>query len=280
LRVSMKILITGATAGIGLSCVESFCRDGHSVIGIARGADKLRDLEARLGTFRGIACDIADEDSVAAMAAELGAVTGDGTLDVLINNAGYGAAGPVEQVSLRDWKAQYGVNVFGTIAVTQAALPLLRKSERARIVNVSSVAGRVYAPFFAPYYSTKHALECVSDALRLELEEQGIAVVIVEPGAVRTGFANHEDEMLERCADESDLYREPIRKTIEWHKGIVEQGITADQVVETIREAVLADRPRHRYVVPRFPSQAFIALANFLPSKLADAAIRKIIGLA
>jgi NAD(P)-dependent dehydrogenase (short-subunit alcohol dehydrogenase family) len=201
----MRIIITGATAGIGLGCVRAFCGEGNQVIGIARRAKNLSNLEKEHSCFTGISCDIADEACLEELSARIAEAADDGPVDVLINNAGYGAAGPVETVPLSEWKAQYATNVFGTIGVTQAALPLLRKSRRGRIINVSSVAGSVHAPFFAPYYSSKHALECISKALRMELRDHGIEVTVIAPGAVDTGFANHEDAMLERSASESNL---------------------------------------------------------------------------
>ncbi|MBT8467529.1 MAG: SDR family oxidoreductase [Deltaproteobacteria bacterium] len=275
----MRIVITGATAGIGLGCVRAFCEDGHEVIGIARGEQALRDLESELGTFTGISCDIADDASVAAMGARLAELAGDGIVDVLMNNAGYGAAGPVELVSIDEWKAQFSVNLFGTIAVTQVVLPFLRRSERGRIINVSSVAGRVYVPFFGPYYSSKHALECISDVLRLELLEQGIDVVVVEPGAVQTGFQANEDAMLDRYASESALYRSAIERVVAWHRKLAAEGVRPETIVEVIQQAVRAKKPNTRYVVPKHPNQAFIALGNFLPSRMADGLVRRIMKL-
>ena len=272
----MRIVITGATAGIGLSCARSFCADGHQVIGIARGVENLSALEKELPGFTGIACDLADEASLAQLGDRLATAAEDGVVDALVNNAGYGAAGPIELVSLADWKAQFDTNLFGTIGVTQAALPLLRKASRPRIVNVSSVAGSVYAPFFGPYYSSKHALECVSDVLRLEVRSQGIDVSVIRPGAVQTSFSGNEDAMLERAAASSELYREPIGRILDWHKELMKDGIPPEAVVSKIREAVTAKRPRARYTVPAFPSLAFIAIAKWMPARVSDAIVRRL----
>jgi short-subunit dehydrogenase len=160
-----------------------------------------------------------------------------------------------------------------------SVLPFLRNSNRPRIINVSSVAGRVYVPFFAPYYSSKHALECISDILRMELRDQDIEVVVVEPGAVRTGFANHENEMLERYASQSELYRKSIGRVVARHKAIVEEGVQPEAIVETVQEAVRADKPKTRYVVPKLPPLAFIALAKLLPSRMTDELLRRIVNL-
>jgi short-subunit dehydrogenase len=239
----------------------------------------LNELASQLENFTGIACDIADDASVATLSSRIADATRDRTVDVLINNAGYGAAGPVELVTIEEWKAQFAVNVFGTVAVTQVVLPFLRNSTRARIVNVSSVAGRVYVPFFAPYYSSKHALECISDVLRMELRDQGIEVTLVEPGAVQTGFANHEDAMLERYASQSELYRNSIGRVVAWHRALADEGVQPETVVETIQKAIRAEKPKTRYVVPKLPPLAFIALAKFLPSRMTDDLVRRIIKL-
>ena len=275
----MQIVITGATAGIGLAAARSFCEDGHQVIGIARGAEALSKLEAELPGFSGVACDIANDLELSDLQARVAAESGEGVVDVLINNAGYGTTGPVELVPLEDWKAQYAPNVFGTIGVTQAMLPLLRKAPKARILNISSVAGSVFAPFFAPYYSTKHALNCITQCLRVELRNQGIRVVLIEPGAVKTGFANHEDAVLVQYAIKSELYRDDIDRVVAWHKDLVKQGVGAEKVVETIRKAVYAERPKNRYVVPRFPNLAFIAMARLFTSKMMDAFLVRLMKL-
>ena len=275
----MRIVLTGATAGIGLECARAFCAEGHAVIGIARNADNLATLEKELEGFTGLSCDLSDVGALEALAPRLAAAAPDGVVDVLINNAGYGAAGPVELVPLGAWKAQFDTNVFGTIGVTQATLPLLRSARAGRIVMVSSVAGSVYAPFFAPYYSSKHALECISATLRLELEADGIDVTVVRPGAVQTGFASNEDAMLERFAAASERYAAPIRRILDWHAQLVRDGIGPETVVETIREAVGAPRPRPVYTVPAFPSVLFVAIAKALPARIGHAFVRRITGL-
>ncbi|MBT8450427.1 MAG: SDR family NAD(P)-dependent oxidoreductase, partial [Deltaproteobacteria bacterium] len=263
----------------GLACARAFCGEGHRVIGVARGEQTLNELAGELEGFTGIACDISDDASVAALGSRIADAVGDRTVDVLINNAGYGAAGPVELVDIKEWRAQFDVNVFGTVAVTQVVLPFLRNSTRPRIINVSSVAGRVYVPFFGPYYSSKHALECISDVLRMELSDQGIDVTLVEPGAVQTGFQDHEDAMLERYASQSELYRKSIGRVVAWHRALADDGVQPEVIVETIQAAVRAENPKVRYVVPKLPPVAFIALARLLPSRLTDRLVRRIVKL-
>jgi NAD(P)-dependent dehydrogenase (short-subunit alcohol dehydrogenase family) len=272
----MLVVITGATAGIGLSCVKALIAEGHEVIGMARGEDALRDLEKECPGFKGLRCDIADAGDLEALGDRLREIAGERPLDVLVNNAGYGAAGPVELVSLADWKAQYDTNLFGTVGVIQAALPLLRRSSRARIINVSSLAGDIYVPFFAPYYSTKHALNCITNALRLELREQGIDVVSVCPGAVKTGFASSEDAMLESFAEESSLYRAGIGRIIRWHKRLVKDGIEAEDVRDVVLKAIHSERPKNRYLVPAFPAVLILPILSLLPDRAGDALLTRL----
>ncbi len=276
----MRVVITGATAGIGLSCAEKLSHDGHTVIGIARGRDTLNRLESELAGFTGLACDIADAVSLEALPGKLTEVLGDAGVDALVNNAGYGAAGPVELVPLAEWKAQFELNVFGTIGVTQAVLPHLRKANRARIVNISSIVSKIYAPFFSPYYSSKHALENITDSLRIELEPEGISVITVRPGAVKTGFANSEDAMLEEIAENSKLYRRRIARIIAWHEKIATAGVDADAVRDVILTALTAQRPRTRYTVPAFPANFVVPMLQVLPARAGDWMVRRITGLA
>lgn len=270
----MRILITGASAGIGLSTVEALCEQGHAVVGVARNREKLNDLAGRFEGFTALPCDLASESALADFNRRLGDVLGEQPLDVLINNAGFGAAGPIELVPIAQWKAQFDLNVFGTISVIQAALPFLRRSSGARIINVSSIVSKIYAPYFAPYYASKHALENITDTLRLELKPQGIDVISVRPGAVKTGFANTEDAMLEDFAESSQLYQKSIRQMIRWHQALVKKGgIEPDEVRDVLVKAVTAERPKSRYTVPKFPASVFVPLLQVLPARRGDSMI-------
>jgi short-subunit dehydrogenase len=275
----MRFIITGATDGIGLSCTRSLCAEGHEVIGIARSTDNLQALQNEYSGFTGVTCDISDTESLERLGNTLQSIINDGAVDVLINNAGYGAAGPIELVSIAEWKAQYDTNVFGAVGVTQSALPFLRNAKRARIINVSSIAGSIYAPFFAPYYSSKHALENISNILRLELRDQNIDVIVVRPGAVKTGFSSKEDDMLEKFSKESPRYRESIRKMINWHKKIVLDGIEPDPVRDVILTAAQTESPKARYTIPAFPANIVVPLLKLLPTRMADALVRLLIRL-
>src|SRR4051812_9899071 len=189
------ILITGATAGIGRDTALHLTRAGHHVIASGRSVDALNELRreaagiAQGGRLDTVRLDVTDAASIAAAVAECDRLTAGHGVDVLVNNAGFGIAVPVAEISDDDLRAQFDTNVFGLVAMVRAFVPQMRARGRGRIVNVSSIGGKITLPFFGGYNSTKHAVESLSDAMRVELKPFGIQVSIVEPGAIRTNFA-------------------------------------------------------------------------------------------
>lgn len=189
------VLVTGASTGIGRACAVELARAGFGVFaGVRRECDG-RAVEAAAGgsaPVRHLLLDVTDEGGVGEAVARMGRVVGGGGLAGVVNNAGISVAGPVEFVPLDEWRRQFEVNLFGLVAVTQAVLPLLRQRVAtagrgtARLVNMSSIAGRIAQPVLGPYGASKFAIESVSDSLRLELRSQGIPVCLIEPGAVDT----------------------------------------------------------------------------------------------
>jgi NAD(P)-dependent dehydrogenase (short-subunit alcohol dehydrogenase family) len=189
-----SILITGATSGIGRDAALRLARAGHLVLAGGRRPDALAALarEAR-GRARGrlepVTLDVTDPASVRAARALAERRTGGRGLDVLVNNAGYALPGPLEALAERDLRQLFDTNVFGLLAVTRAFVPAMRERGQGRVVNVGSIMGRVAMPLLGAYNATKHAVAAMTDTLRMELAPFGITVVLVEPGAVRTGFA-------------------------------------------------------------------------------------------
>ena len=198
-----------------------------------------------------------------------------GRLDVLVNNAGYPQYGSVEEVTLAQWRAQFDVNLFGTLAVTQAVLPAMRKQQSGRIINVSSVAGKLGIPFAAPYCASKHALEAMSDALRVEVSPFGIRVVLVEPGPVETRFGERARSgvasLLSRPGPYQELYKLAERAmNVDFQRG----NLPAEAVAKVIVEASESARPRTRYTVG-IMARAYIALRRALPDRWLDAQMRR-----
>ncbi len=180
------ILITGATSGIGFQTAQYLSKEGHIVYGAGRRADKLEQLKA-FGV-QGVKLDITDEQSMLAAVAEI--ISTEGRIDVLVNNAGYGSFGAVEDVELAEAKQQFEVNLFGLARLTQLILPHMRKQRSGKIINISSMGGRITTYFGAWYHATKYALEGFSDALRMEVKEFGIDVIVVEPGGIKTDWGS------------------------------------------------------------------------------------------
>ena len=178
------VLITGASSGMGKSTANVLHSKGFKVYGAARGLEEMQDLKARGISI--VSLDLTKEESIIGCVNSI--LEKEGRIDILINNAGYGSYGSVEDVSIEEAKRQFEVNLFGLARITQLVLPKMRENKSGRIVNITSMGGKVYTPLGAWYHATKHALEGWSDCLRLELKPFGIEVVVVEPGGIKTAW--------------------------------------------------------------------------------------------
>ncbi|HVV75292.1 MAG TPA: oxidoreductase [Mycobacteriales bacterium] len=178
-------LVTGASSGIGEAAALELQRRGFTVYAAARRVERMADLKAQ--GIQVLKMDVTDEKSVKAGIATI--VEETGRVDVLVNNAGYGSYGSIEDVAISEAKYQFDVNIFGLALVTQLVLPHMRAQRSGRIVNISSIGGRIYEPLGGWYHATKFAVEGLSDSLRLELKPFGVKVVVVEPAGIRTEWA-------------------------------------------------------------------------------------------
>ena len=265
------ILVTGCSSGIGRATAELAASRGHRVFATARRLESIADL-ARPGVLDVLPLDVTDAASIArALAAVL---ERSGGLTALVNNAGYAQYGSVEDVSLSAWRAQYDVNVFGAVALIQAALPSLREAGGGTIVNVSSVAGKIAIPFAAPYCSTKHALEAISDSLRVEVAPFGIRVVLVEPGPISTKFGDRAraevTPLLHKPGPYQAFYVEAERAMdVDFQRG----ARPASAVASVIGRAIEARRPKTRY---RGTAMAKLGITarRVLPDRVLDRAMR------
>lgn len=238
------VLVTGASSGMGREFAERLLAEGMTVYVAARRADRMAAL-AEKGAIV-LEMDITKDDQIVAAVQRI--VDGHGGVDVLINNAGYGQYGAVEDTAIDTARYQFEVNLFGLARLTQLLLPSMRAKGRGRIINISSMGGKMYTPLGAWYHATKHALEGWSDALRLELAPHGIDVVIVEPGIIRTGFA---DAMNDHFApgqsgaydDLSGALQKSTAKNFENPKFGSPPSVISDLVLRAIR----AGRPKTRY---------------------------------
>lgn len=239
-HASRTVLVTGASSGIGAATAERLLEQGYPVYVAARRVEKMRDLEARGATA--LEMDITDDADVRAVVDRIADERGG--IDVLINNAGFGLYGAVEDVPVDEARYQFEVNLFGLARLTQLALPHMRERERGTIVNVSSMGGRIYFPLGAWYHASKHALEGWSDSLRVELEPFGIDVVVIQPGIIRTEFNDvTTGPMLEHSGDTA--YRDTARRMADSIENSA--GGPPSLVADTIARAVNARRPGTRY---------------------------------
>ena len=184
--MSQVILLTGASSGIGDDTAKDLAAAGHTVYGAARRVEKLEELRP-FGIIP-LQLDITDEDSVKKAVETI--IAEQGRIDVLVNNAGYGSYGAIEDVTLDEARNQFEVNLFGLARLTQLVLPQMRAQRSGRIINVSSMGGRLTTFMGAWYHATKYALEAFSDALRMETSDFGIQVSIIEPGGIKTEYAS------------------------------------------------------------------------------------------
>jgi NAD(P)-dependent dehydrogenase (short-subunit alcohol dehydrogenase family) len=274
-----SILITGATSGIGRDAALRLARGGHLVLAGGRRPEALAALarEGR-GRLEPVPLDVTDPASVEAARALVERRTGGRGLDVLVNNAGYALPGPLETLAERDLRAVFETNVFGLLAVTRAFVPAMRERGQGRVVNVGSIMGRVAMPLLGAYNATKHAVAAVTDVLRMELAPFGITVVLVEPGAVRTGFAARALAGLTPYRDPGSPYAEAMAGTDAAWARVYRLAPGPRPAGRAIVRAATSDRPARRYVVP-FRNRLVVAALTTLPTAAADAAKRRIMGL-
>lgn len=247
-------LVTGASTGIGAACALYLVQRGWRVFaGVRKPADAER-LQAEAGDdLTPVFVDVTDREQITAMAQQVGMAVGAGGLHGLVNNAGVAVAGPMEAVPLDDLRRQFEINFFGQVAVTQAVLPLLRTA-RGRIVNMSSLSGRITPPFFGPYAASKHALEVFSNALRVELAPWGIKTIAIEPGSIITpiwekGVSDNRRILEGLPAEQLALYGQYLAPMLNATASFGRRGIPAERVAKVVYRALTTPFPRARYLV-------------------------------
>lgn len=271
------VLITGASTGIGAATTERLARGGWTVLAGVRRSEDGERLVAQTpgGAVRALQLDITNPADLAG-AATLVREDYSGGLDGLVNNAGIGVGGPLELIAQEELRAQFEVNVFAQLALTQALLPALRAA-KGRIVLVSSIGGRVALPFTAPYNASKHALEAFGDALRVELRRSGVQVALIEPGSVATPIWDKAREMASAVQippEFQQLYGDvpaALQRTLE---ETAKRGISPDAVAATIERALTARRARARYLVGR-DAYVMLTLKTLLPARVFDAIVAR-----
>lgn len=260
-------LVTGASSGIGEATAQRLHGLGYVVYGLARRVDRMAGLD-RIGV-RTLAVDVTDEQATAAAIEQIGAEQG--RIDVLVNNAGYGSYGALEDVPLSEARYQFEVNVFGVARLIQLVLPHMRRQGSGRIINISSVGGKIYEPLGGWYHAAKFAVEGLSDSLRVELRPFGIDVVIIEPGAIRTEWGAISAQKL-RQASAGTAYQKQAATMAAVLESFSALASPPSVIADTIARAVTARRPRTRYVAGR-GARTVITVRQLLPDRAFDAFI-------
>ncbi len=242
--MSKTILITGASSGIGKATAKTLIGQGYTVYAAARRVEKMDDLK-NLGCIP-LRMDITKEGDIQAVVKQI--ETERGGVDILVNNAGFGMYGAMEDTTIDDARYQFEVNLFGLARLTQLVLPKMREQRVGKIINISSVGGKIYTPLGSWYHATKHALEGWSDCLRLELKAFDIDVVIIEPGAIKTEFGDVMTEpMLKRSGNTA--YSKLANQVADATKREYEADDASEPAViaELIYKAIEAKKPKTRY---------------------------------
>jgi NAD(P)-dependent dehydrogenase (short-subunit alcohol dehydrogenase family) len=269
---SRAVLITGCSSGIGAATASRLVKAGWPVYATARRPETLAALEA--DGCRTLALDVVDEAS--RQAAVDAVVEAEGAVGVLVNNAGYSQSGAVESIPDDRVRAQFETNVFGPLALCRLVLPGMREQGWGKIVQLSSMGGKLTFPGGGLYHATKHALEAISDALRFEVKSFGVDVIVIEPGLITSGFSDAAVRGLGTASAAQGPYDEFNRAVGDASRDVYEKGLLSrlggppDAVAERIEDALNAKRPRARYTVT--PSaRALLALRAALPDRGWDA---------
>ncbi|HKI07565.1 MAG TPA: SDR family oxidoreductase [Nitrososphaeraceae archaeon] len=257
---ALVAVVTGSTGGIGLATSLALARNGYRTYATMRNLAKRDSVQSVVDKqhlpIRVVQLDVTDENSIKSAIQSILSETG--RIDLLVNNAGYGLTGALEDIGIDEIKAQYETNLYGVIRVTQEVLPIMRKQGSGRIINISSGAGRFGFPGGSAYVSSKFALEGLSESMAYELEQFGIKTVLVEPGFVRTNFG---DNMViaQKAQDPNSPYSQMMQMMSSIRGKMLENASDADLVAEVVVEAATAKEPNLRYLAGKDVQQMVAA---------------------
>ncbi len=264
--MSKVILITGASSGMGKVTAKQLIKEGYTVYTVARRLEAMEDIKQLGG--RPMQMDVSKEEDIRRVVAEI--IAKEGRIDVLWNNAGFGLFGSVEDIPLDEARKQMEVNLFGLAAVTQAVVPHMRKAGKGLIINTSSVGGKVYLPMGAWYHASKHAVEGLSDCMRLELKPFGIDVVVLEPGFIATEFGQVLIDNFDKLPKDS-AYSAMMNVIITQTKKTEAEGNNSrpEVIAEAVSKIIRAKQPKTRYRVGKF-STSMIMMRHLLSDEMFD----------
>ena len=269
-KVQEIVIVTGASSGIGAATARELARRGFHVLA---GVRREQDFDAIRGSgIEPFIIDVTNPDHIRALATRVHEDPQARGVRALVNNAGIGVNAPVEVFAIDKWRHLFEVNFFGHIAVIQTILPALIRS-KGRVVNISSVGGKIAMATYGPYAGTKFALEAVSDALRRETEALGVNVIVVEPGAVKTEMLGRvavtgERILGEMTTEQRSRYATLMRSIISQAQAAIPKGVPAEEAGRVIANAITSKQPRARYTVGR--EAALLPLLAMLPDRMLD----------
>jgi short-subunit dehydrogenase len=238
--MTKTVLVTGASAGIGKATAIYLAQNGYNVYGAARRTDKMQDLKSY--GIKPIALDVTKEESMVACVAQI--LKEAGSINILVNNAGFGSSGAIEDVSLADARYQLEVNVFGAMRLTQLVLPKMRENKFGKVVNISSIGGKIAFPMAGWYHASKFALEALSDSLRLEVKSFGIDVIVIEPGGIKTEWAEVANQTLQQTSANT-IYKEMAASLEKLNENKNFPGPIV--IAKLVKESIEAKSPKTRY---------------------------------
>ena len=272
---SPVVIITGCSSGIGQATATLLAERGWYVFATARQLEAVSGLAG--DRITPLPLDVTDEESMTAAVEQTLAQAG--RIDALVNNAGYTEVGPLEEATADEIRRQFETNTFGPLRLAQLVLPTMRAQGSGRIVNVSTMGGRVAIPFIGLYNASKFALEAMSDALRMETRPFGVHVIVIEPGSVRTNFNEAAYERARRFATDTSSpyhrYFEPLNRFIKQSEGF---SSPPERVAKVIYRALTARRPRARYAATP-DARIMLAIMTRLSDRMRDAVWGRLLGL-
>lgn len=267
-RTKKVILITGASAGMGKEFAKGLLKDGHIVYGAARRLDKMKDIQA-LGA-KIIEMDVTSEES---MVKGIDAIQkSEGRIDILINSAGFGSFGAIEEVNMADARYQLEVNVFGAARLMQLVVPGMRIQKYGRIINISSVGGKLAMPMAGWYHASKYAIEALSDSLRNEVKQFGIDIVVIEPGAVKSEWGDIAMDHLQGVSGKG-VYGKLVTSLIKMNNDMEKKLSEPSVIGKLVQSAITAKKPKTRYV-GGYMAKPFMFMRWLLSDRMFDSAIQ------
>jgi short-subunit dehydrogenase len=264
-EMKKTVLVTGASAGIGKATAIFLAQNGYRVYGAARRTDKMHELI--MHGIQPITLDVTKEESVKACVEQIFKEAG--SIDILVNNAGFGQEGAIEDISMEDARYQFEVNVFGAMHLAQLVLPKMRENKYGKIINISSVGGKIAFPLGGWYHASKFALEALSDSMRNEVREFGIDIIVVEPGATRSEWGNVATDILLKVSGHT-AYKELTAKTHNLFTRLSKDVAEPIIIAKLVKKGIEAKSPAARYTTTQMASSLLLFLKRMLSDKLMD----------